>query len=610
MRVLTLIFTLFATQVNASVLQFLYIEASEGSSSGGHVALQLDDTVFHYQYDDGLIRLFKHNAEDFRVNYQLKQNRTIHVADVGILDSAFSQLKNHFNLKYFEQKQAIKKIESARNNHAILVELLRQHGEDVHSQLPALSLKLPVAGLFYADPKTAAGITDRACPTEVASATILKEVKRQLENRYGKSFLSHKQRELRRLIGGLKPSTTSRNLYGFSEQYADLLTGSLALQVIEKTRPLTASACFQVNLPELKLTDAAIKQATAYRQTLLNTAQALLVSKRPDWGYALLVTLARLVAIEQSIQVGHWVFLDDSDDENSGIDTEQAALYVDFLHKYRARDTLGLINAASEFLNQSAASDLEYANFEMAANRYQQWLGRDKAGEIKYRGDTALPTKSIPAINYLVTDLPKDRLVAALQNQEKAVKHLLDEDQGHNKYHLLTKNCVTVLFEQVNAAINGQSITLLGGYINPKNTIIPFQAFDAVQDNYNVIGTKELPAYRHQALAKLYRREVGSWVYLRESNVFSSSLYRHNPDDAWFVFFTDDAIVTRPLYGAINIVAAASQSVWGLVSWPFGGEHEDITIGARGVLASLPELAFFNIRKGSYPYPINPKLAD
>jgi hypothetical protein len=57
------------------------------------------------------------------------------------------------------------------------------------------------------------------------------------------------------------------------------------------------------------------------------------------------------------------------------------------------------------------------------------------------------------------------------------------------------------------------------------------------------------------------------------------------------------------LFGAVNVLAASSQSVYGLLSSPFD-EGREIKIGLRGVLASLPELVFFNIRKGSYPYPI------
>ncbi|NOS75736.1 MAG: hypothetical protein HOP36_14635, partial [Methyloglobulus sp.] len=76
MRAVVLGLLLFAGSVNAKVFQFLYIEARQGNASGGHVAVQLDEDVYHYQYENALIRLVKHNAEAFRVDYQLLQNRS------------------------------------------------------------------------------------------------------------------------------------------------------------------------------------------------------------------------------------------------------------------------------------------------------------------------------------------------------------------------------------------------------------------------------------------------------------------------------------------------------------------------------------------------------
>nr|WP_143341562.1 hypothetical protein [Crenothrix polyspora] len=109
--------------------------------------------------------------------------------------------------------------------------------------------------------------------------------------------------------------------------------------------------------------------------------------------------------------------------------------------------------------------------------------------------------------------------------------------------------------------------------------------------NWQVFDLRVFPAYRQQKLTALYIREVDSWVYARESNIFSSSLYNHNPDDAWFVFFTDDTLWFRPLFGAVNTLAATSQSLLGLLRLPFDGGRE-VKIGVRGVLTSLPELAF------------------
>jgi hypothetical protein len=110
-----------------------------------------------------------------------------------------------------------------------------------------------------------------------------------------------------------------------------------------------------------------------------------------------------------------------------------------------------------------------------------------------------------------------------------------------------------------------------------------------------------LSSYRGQQLEKLYARNNGLMVALRESNIFSSTLYTYNPDDAFFVFFTDDNLALRPVFGLFNTAAGIGQSLFGFLSWPFDA-GKNLKSGAMGVLMSLPELLFFNMRKGSYKY--------
>ena len=74
--------------------------------------------------------------------------------------------------------------------------------------------------------------------------------------------------------------------------------------------------------------------------------------------------------------------------------------------------------------------------------------------------------------------------------------------------------------------------------------------------------------------------------------------YRAGADDSTFLFFTDDALATRPLFGAANLVVALADGVLGLATWPADGGRR-LRAGARGALYSLPELAFVNIRKGT-----------
>jgi hypothetical protein len=264
-----------------------------------------------------------------------------------------------------------------------------------------------------------------------------------------------------------------------------------------------------------------------------------------------------------------------------------------------------LRQAIASFKTLASTGEPSYTQLEIAANRYQQWAYSNKTHRLRLKSEQALPIKSLPLTYFLLTDIPIGQLSNALYHQDIAAKNLLRQDRQHNAYHLATHNCVTALFNLMDEAVSGQSTQLLGGFIDPQTTFIPFQSYDAVQKTYHVVKTHRLPSYRQQGLTKMYHREVDSWVYTRESNIFSSRLYKHNQDDAWFVFFTDDTIIFRPFFGAVNTLAATSQSLLGLLRWPFDGGKQ-LQTGVRGLLASLPELAFFNIRKGSYPYPIEP----
>jgi len=599
---------LFANSATAKVFQFIYIDASEGNSSGGHVAVQLGDEVYHYQYEEALIRLFKQNAEAFRVYYQLKQNRSLHSADIEVSEATFERLSRYFKQRFFEQHQHLKQLQTIQQDQALLQALLRwKSGKFITSkQAPELTQRLPGAGLFYDDKIRVTSETLVDCNTISATTLVINWFKQQLNSQYGADFLSQKTNALTTELATLAPiidTKDSSTHYGFSERYSDLLNGLLALQVVQKNQPLVASACFQLKFPVLALSDADVSQAREFQQDLLHSAQALMVSKRPDWGYALFITLARLVAIEHSIQTRQWTFVDDTDETITPLASQKLALYAEHLQQQRDGDLKRLYEVITNLGMYSSVYERHYLALEMAANRYQQWLVSDKSGMLRYRSEQPLPKKTIAVSRFLMTDLSAQQLAIALRDQQKLNQHLIEDDNKRNAYHLLTNNCVTALFELIDKALAGQSKQHLGGFIDPKSNFIPFQAYDTVQETYKVVSTKTLPAYRQQALAKMYDREIDSLVYARESNIFSSSVYSYNPDDAWFVFFTDDALLLRPLFGAVNTLAATSQSVWGLMSWPFD-EGRAIKTGVRGVMASLPEFAFFNIRKGSYPYPI------
>jgi hypothetical protein len=596
---------------HAGSLKFLYIEAAEGNSSGGHVALQISDKIYHYQYDDGYLRLFRQAEDVFLKDYRFKQNRNMHSAEIQVSEDTFDTVQAYFKLRYQQQKQHLIKVNSARQDlaltHALLA--LKQGRKITGTESETLLPRLPGAGLFYRDDSLSSVQPKRdVCHAGTSTPKLMAELLTKLQARYGNDFIAKKVLKLQDEIGGLSPvsaNSSDSSVYGFAERYGDLINGLLALQVIRESKPVLTTVCFQIDRPGAILSPEHRTQLARYAESLQQSVLSLVNSKRPDWGYALFVSLARLQAVGHTLESGVWIFLDDTGDNGAEVALSELALYGKVIDKFRRDDENRWLSEINDF-TRAINLDRAYAGLEIHANRVRQWRLSDAGKGLHLRSEEALPQQDRGIVPYLVTDITAEQLEKNAAGLERAARKLIAQDKAQNTYHLLSNNCVTALLATLDASVSGQSRTKFGGTIEPKLNPVPFQAYDAVLANYRVKATLKLPGYRELQLAKYYQLDTDAWVYARESNVFTSSLYRHHQGDAWFVFFTDDTVVFRPLYGAFNTLAAAGQSLWGLFNLPFGGDNKALQIGAKGFLASLPELAFFNIRKGSYPYPLEP----
>ncbi len=341
-------------------------------------------------------------------------------------------------------------------------------------------------------------------------------------------------------------------------------------------------------------------------------------SGRPDWGAAVLVNMARYIAVEQSLQLGRWVFIDDFAVDSEWISTDQFVEQAEPIQTQidDAQDNFKQTRKA--IISPDGLTESNYSQLEMSANRYFEWLNGKQQKAVRYQGEKALPTKSISLPDWLLPELSPHQLTRALTELEHYENKLLQELAQHYQYNLLTRNCVTELFRTLDQALLSpnkedndptkqdeflikESKQRLGGTISAAYNFIPFVSFHSVQENYKVISNTVLSAYRGQKLDKLYTKNNGLMVALRESNIFSSTVYSYNPDDAFFVFFTDDSLALRPVFGLFNTAAGIGQSLFGFLSWPFDS-GKNLKAGTTGILMSLPELLFFNMRKGSYKY--------
>jgi hypothetical protein len=95
--------------------------------------------------------------------------------------------------------------------------------------------------------------------------------------------------------------------------------------------------------------------------------------------------------------------------------------------------------------------------------------------------------------------------------------------------------------------------------------------------------------------------EPGWLVGLRESNVLTARSHQAADAEGFFLFFTDTSVPARPLLGALNLGAGLLRSALAVAELPFDGGR-GLRSGLTGVLYSLPELLFQNIRKGYNDY--------
>jgi hypothetical protein len=623
----------FLCPVSASSASFeyLYVEANEGNSSGGHSAIQFGDDVYHYQHhDSGLIRLLRQDKPEFQFLYRFLQNRRIHLSHVDVSEETFTLLREHFKLQFLAQEQQFKQLHELHKDRVLLRRLLHKQNSDdalLDADFSAV-LRLKGAGLFYTvqeldSPKKNEQIRN-VNSAQPQSSRIIEKLRKKIEQNYGQDYLGRRRKQIAADIKALrtshlpvvKPVLSKDNflpaIKSFADNYEDYLTGLVAIKVLVEQQPLRPDA-FRVT--HESVTPEEKKILGRFRDQLTLNLLKSFNSERPDWGYAVLVNIARFIAVDLSLQLGLWVFIDDFAMDSEWVSADQFAQNAEQMQTQIDDAQANLMQARKALLNPDNLGEANYSQLEMSANRYLELLKGKQHEAVRYIGEQALPTKSISLPEWFVPELTQQQLETALNDLDNYENELFQELAEHYRYDLITRNCVTELFRTIDQALSEpyeegadlsrqvmkESMKRLGGNISASYTFIPFVSFQLVNDHYNVTASALLDSYRSQQLARLHARNNGLMVALRESNIFSSTLYAYNPDDAFFVFFTDDSLALRPVFGLFNTAAGMGQSLLGLLSWPFDA-GKNLKSGATGVLMSLPELLFFNMRKGSYKY--------
>jgi hypothetical protein len=595
-------------------LEFLYINANEGSASGGHAALKFEQQVFHFQHvEPGLLRLFRDDFAAFEFAYGFQENRTIRGHSIEVAEDFFIALREAFTRRLLIQNQQFAALQALYDDHA-LISGLQNPGTARHLPLNAL-------GYFLSDyragesPASVAGNADNTSPQLI-------QLRQAIGNEYGADFLAGKRLQTWQILQSLKPdlSVAITDLSddnfkvadaSFARRYRDQLLNLAALDVLHAAMPPIGESLIRATLPKFQLKPAQLGKLANFRQRLFNDLVELMRSRRTDWGFPLLVGMARLHALDDSIASGYLTLLDRSrqipdQPQNASVDADTLPSALQY--------TQQVFNAAASQLNDAEELDERgYAELELSATALLQ-LHRPTDGKqlLKLPHLTTAPTRAGTAE---LVNLPLS--AAELAQNESSIAEQLDIFQDRlldlYDYQLLSRNCATEIFRVINqtlASFAGReplespsqaSLRLLGGYIDEQGlNNIPFLAYARVADEYRVGTSFERLPYRERQRRELYRHAPEWQVDLQESNPLSSTIYHWNDTDAAFLFFTQDQIWPRPLMGSLNLAVAGGQALYGLFSWPWDG-GDNLHKSLKGIFVSLPELLFCNIRKGSFP---------
>jgi hypothetical protein len=592
----------------ACFVDYVYVEGNEGGSSGGHAAIRFGEETFHFQHDSsGVLHLHRDEWSGFLYAYAMLENRRVHVSRIATSPDTCALLRDRFSTYYLVQSRQLDLLGDAGSDGTLLQALFaRARGEP-----DGAGVRLPGAGFFFAEPATGVTFTNQGEAS--APLTALRERVRQ---EYGAHFIEQRMREVQDEIAQLAPDerdestallseTYPDSAYAFSSHYRDLLTGWLALRALDQALPLQPRTYYAPVQEEFHLDAREVEALHVFTAQLATELTRLLRSNRPDWGFALLVGMARLAALHESGQRGRLVFLDAFPPEATVVTHAALASRHDILPDLLAEAREQLQRARATLLASSRIGEAEYNALEAAANRFLALHAAiHERQDLRVHPGLLLPSRAVmwsDLTHPLASEADLRASLARANARERGYRAQLAQLYGYN---LVTRNCVSEIFRVVNRTLGpSESAQRLGGYVDTHTSLnfIPFVSAAAVNGAYRVAERGEIASYRATRLAEMYRHENGLAVYLRESNTLTSTVYRQRPEDSIFLFFTDDAVAPRPIFGALNLATGVAASVAGVLMAPFDRGHT-LGAGLRGALFSLPELAFFNVRKGSFDY--------
>jgi hypothetical protein len=409
------------------VLDYLYVDANEGGSSGGHAGVRVGDDVFHFEYRrPGILVLRREPFGEFRRHYTGLENRTIEVSRIPVSEETYRLVQDRFRRRHRVQRQHLEALDSLRTDRRILEELLQG------------TVALEGAGFFSIDDPEAGGAVDPS----------LAALRRRVLETYGSAVFTERRAALLGRLAALDPRVVSgpalpgsgaevpAPAYEFPQRYRDTLTALVALEVLSAARPLGPAATITAVGEELRVHEDDALMLAPLSEALSVSLVRLLDSRRPDWGFPLLLGLARLAALERTRASGQWVFLDAFPPDAEVIArprvAERPEVMAAMLRAARAEMDAARARLAARVAGGAAFPEGEFTDLEGAGNRVAEIRrARDARRGLRSTPHALLPAR--PGVHAAV-DAPSPAVLAAslataLEREEAAARALERRDR-------------------------------------------------------------------------------------------------------------------------------------------------------------------------------------
>ncbi|GBC63729.1 hypothetical protein DENIS_4727 [Desulfonema ishimotonii] len=581
----------------SAFIEFICIDANVGASSGGHIALRLGETVYHFQhFPDRMFRMVREPWPHFRYIYNDLENRSLHIARIRLSAPDCERISDHLLRRYLIQNSQFDTLAGLAQDCALIRSFLGRER----------CLSLRGVGLF--DPEQ----QEDAYAGRLRGAVFQK---------HGGDFLKKEIAKADRALTSEPIAIPDRTwlcisrdrLPGagdiYARRYTDLLLKREALAILARARPLADGilcdpASFDTG-HESALFPAEREQLAKFAEALLKSVPALVASRRPDSGYPLLVAIARYQAVQRALAANRLMVADPFSCNAARVQSRTVAEKRTVAERLARRARRKFEKIRSDVFSGPRISEADYNRLENSAGRYYEIQRGLAIGEsVRVEQGGLIPSASGP-VPLLPPNRNRERLAETLALAEANYNAFLKQLRAACAYHILRANCATELVRVINSSFDShaEAATALGGELNPGDALgyIPFRLSELVRERWRVTGTYVLPSYRRRQVAKMYALGHPVAVYFREFNTLSSTVYEPVDGDSAFFFFTDDIFWPRPFYGLMNIAYGIADAGAGLLSLP-ADRGNRLTEGLRGVLFSLPELIFCNIRKGSFDF--------